>query len=75
MGGGGEIGTALTLRLKLVVRVCPPPLALTETGYLPAGVVPLVLTVSVDEHAGVQDAEEKAPVAPEGKPETANETF
>ncbi len=65
----------LTLRLKLVVRVCPPPLAVIETGYLPAGVDPLVLTVSVDEHAGVQEAEEKAPVAPEGKPEVVNETL
>ena len=71
--GGGEIGAALTLRLKLVVRACPPPLALTETGYLPAGVVPLVMRVSVDEHAGAQEAEEKAPVPPEGKPETVND--
>ena len=63
----------LTLRLKLVVRVCPPPLALIETRYLPVGVDPLVLTLSVEEHVGVQEAEEKAPVAPEGKPETVND--
>jgi hypothetical protein len=41
---------------------------------LPAGVDPLVLTVSVGEHVGVQETEEKAAVAPEGKPETVNET-
>ena len=41
---------------------------------MPAGVDPLVMTVSVDEHVGVQEAEEKAPVAPAGKPEVVNET-
>jgi hypothetical protein len=41
---------------------------------LPAGVEPAVLMVTVKEHAGLQEAEEKDPVAPAGSPETVKET-
>jgi hypothetical protein len=37
-------------------------------GKLPAGVDPLVLIFNTVEHAGVQEVEEKDPVAPEGSP-------
>jgi hypothetical protein len=43
-------------------------------GKLPAGVDPLVLIFNTVEHAGVQEVEEKDPVAPEGRPEALKET-
>ena len=36
---------------------------------LPAGVEAVVLMVMVEEQAGLQEAEEKEPVAPVGRPE------
>ena len=38
------------------------------------GVDPLVLTVNNEEQVGLQEVEEKDPVAPEGSPETLKET-
>ena len=64
----------LTLRVKAVVLVTPPPVAETVIGKLPVGVDPLVLTVNNEEQAGPQEVEEKDPVAPEGSPETLKET-
>jgi len=67
------VGT-VTLRVKAVVLVTPPPVEVTVMGKLPAGVDPLVLIFNTVEHAGVQEVEEKDPVAPEDRPETPKET-
>jgi hypothetical protein len=64
----------VTFRIKLVVLVKPSAVAETVIGKLPAGVDPLVLMVSVEEQVGLQVAEEKDPVAPEGSPETLKDT-
>ena len=69
-----EATVGLTVRLKAVVFVTPPPADVTVIGKLPVDVDPVVLTVSVEEHVGLQEADEKDPVAPEGRPETVNET-
>jgi hypothetical protein len=63
-----------TARLNVVVFVTPPPAAVTVMVALPAGIELLVLMVNVDAHAGLQEAVEKDPVAPEGSPETEKET-
>lgn len=65
---------AATVRVKAVVLVMPPPVALTVTEKLPVGVDPLVVILRTAEQVGVQEAEEKEPVAPEGRPETLNDT-
>ena len=64
---------ALTVRVKVVVFVNPPLLALTATVEVPTGVAPLVVILRLVEHVGVQEIAEKDPVAPEGKPETLKE--
>ena len=64
----------VTLRIKLVVLVTPPPVDVTVIGKLPAGVDPLVFTVNTVEQVGPQEAVEKDPVAPEGSPETEKAT-
>ena len=69
-----ETTVALTVRVKAVVFVTPLPVDVIVMGKVPAGVDPLVLMVSVEEQVGLQEAEEKDPVAPEGSPETLNET-
>ena len=65
---------AATVRVKAVVLVMPPPVALTVTEKLPVGVDPLVVILRPAEHVGVQEAEEKEAVAPEGRPETPKVT-
>jgi len=65
---------ALTLRVNAVVLVTPPPVDVTVIGKLPAGVDPLVFTVSTVEQVGPQEAVEKDPVAPDGSPETEKAT-
>lgn len=60
----------LTVKLNEVVRVTPPPVAATAMVDVPAGVEPLVLIVNVEEQVGLQLAEEKEAVDPEGKPAT-----
>jgi hypothetical protein len=65
---------ALTVRVKDVVFVTPPPLALTTTIELPAGVVLAVLMVSVEEQVGLHETAEKDPIAPDGNPDTVNDT-
>ena len=64
---------ALTLSINDVVRVTPPPPALTATGKLPLAVDSLVLTVNTVVQLGLQEGEEKEAVAPEGSPETEYE--
>jgi len=62
------------MRVKAVVRVTPPPVEVMVTGKLPPGVDPLGLIFNTVEHVGVQEVDEKDPVAPEGRPETPKET-
>ena len=69
-----ETTVELTVSVNAVVCVTPPPLDVTVIGKLPMGVDPLVLMVSVEEQVGLQEAEEKDPVAPEGRPEAVKET-
>ena len=66
-------GTAI-LRVKAVVFDTPPPVEVTVIGKLPTDVDPLVAILSVVEQVGLQEAEEKDPVAPEGNPDTVKET-
>ena len=72
--GVATVNASVTLRVKLAVLVTPPPVEVTVIGKLPAGVDPLVVIFNTVEHAGVQEVEEKDPVAPEGRPETLKET-
>jgi hypothetical protein len=65
----------LTVKLKVVVRVTPPPLADTVMVEVPAGVVPaVVLMVNVDEQVGLQFGDENDAVAPAGTPDAENVT-
>ena len=64
----------LTVRSNVLVFVMPPPEAVTVTFEVPAGVEAVVLSVRVEEHAGLQDGVEKNPTAPAGNPETLNAT-
>jgi hypothetical protein len=64
---------ALKLSTNDVVRITPPPPALTVTGKLPPTADPLVLTVNTVVQLGLQEARENVPTAPEGSPETENE--
>jgi hypothetical protein len=61
---------AFMVRVKLVVFVTPPPIADTVTADVPTGVDPVVLIVNVEEQVGLQLAEEREAVAPDGKPIT-----
>ena len=69
-----ETTVELTVSVNAVVCVTPPPVAVIVMGKLPVDVDPLVLMVSVEEQVGLQEAEEKDPVAPEGRPDTLKET-
>jgi len=64
---------ALTVRLKVVVLLTPPPVAVTVMVEFAAGVEAVVLMVRVEEHVGVQEAEKEA-VVPEGRPEAEKAT-
>ena len=69
MVGVAAVGK-LTVKLNVLVRVTPPPLADTVMVDVPAGVVPMVVPiVNVEEQVGVQLPEENEAVAPAGKPE------
>jgi hypothetical protein len=63
-----------TVSVKLEVLVTPPPVALTVMEKLPVGVDPLVLILRTVEQVGLQEVEEKELLAPEGRPETLNDT-
>jgi hypothetical protein len=52
----------------------PAPIAEIVMGKLPASVDPVVTMFNTVEHDGLQEADEKDPVAPEGSPETLKET-
>ena len=59
-----------TIKVKAVLLVMVPAAALIVTEKFPVGVDPVVLILRTVEQAGVQEAEENEPVAPEGRPET-----
>ena len=69
---------AVTVKMKLVLLVIPPVMppavALTVTQKFPVGVDPVVVILSTVEQLGLHEAEEKEGVAPEGRPETLNDT-
>ena len=73
MAGVTTVGK-LAVRLNAVVLVNPPPVAVTVMVELPAGVELVVLIVRVEEHPGLQEAEENEAVAPVGKPEAEKVT-
>ena len=58
----------------MVVFVKPPAEAVTVIVELPAGVEAPVLMFRVEEQSGLQEFEEKNPVAPEGRPDTEKVT-
>ena len=65
----------ITVRLKVVVRVTPPPIADTVIKNVPPGVVPaVVLIVNVEKQFGLQAMDEKAALAPAGKPDAEKVT-
>ena len=64
----------LTVKLNDVVRVTPPPVADTVIVEVPAAVALLALSVIVVEHVGVQLAEKKDAVTPNGNPDAENVT-
>ena len=68
---------AVTLRVKLVVLVTPPPVALTVMEKLPVGVDPVVVMLRTVEHVGLglHEPGENEAEAPAGTPEkTLNNT-
>ena len=65
-----ETTAAVTLRVKTVVLVTPPPVEVTVTGKLPVGVEPLVVILRAVEQDGLHVLDEKEPLAPEGSPDT-----
>ena len=72
--GVATVNASVTLRVKAVVLVTPPPVEVTVIGKLPAGVDPVVTMFNTVEHDGLQAADEKGPVAPAGSPDTLKET-
>ena len=67
-------GRSLTVKLNEVDRAFPPPVPVTTSGNVPAGVDAEVVTVRAVEQAGPQEAFEKEPLAPAGKPLTEKST-
>jgi len=59
----------LTLKVKEVVCVIPPPVPVTVIGYEPVGVDDEVEMVKVEEKVGLPDCGLKEAEAPEGRPE------
>ena len=74
MVGVATVNARVTLSVKAVVFVTPPPAAVTVIGKLPAGVDPVVLIFSIVEQAGLQEGDENAPVAPAGSPDRLKDT-
>ena len=71
--GVATVNASVTLSVKAVVLVTLPPVDITVIGKLPAGVDPVVVIFNTVKQAGLQEVEEKDPVAPEGRPETEKE--
>ena len=64
----------MTVNVNVVVCDKEPAVPLTVIVEDPVGVDAEVVTVTVEEHAGVHDAGEKAAVAPVGRPEAEKDT-
>src|SRR5947207_3038197 len=69
---GGE--PLLTVKVKLVVFVTPPPMPVIVMVEMPGGVEAAVEIVRVVEQGGEQTVEENDTVAPVGSPETEKDT-
>lgn len=67
-------GGTLTVRVNGVVRVSPPPVAVTVTVEFPVGVEGDVVRVIVEEQLGAHEVGENEAVVPVGSPEAENET-
>jgi hypothetical protein len=65
---------ALTVRTRFAMWVNPPPLPVTVNVYEPVDTSTGNVTVSVEAKLGVPEGLLKTPFAPEGNPETDNET-
>jgi hypothetical protein len=74
MVGAATVDAVFTVKLKVVVLVTPPPVAVTVMVEVVAGVASVVLIVSVEVQAGLQLAAENDAVAPEGRPAAENAT-
>src|SRR5205085_1644424 len=70
-GGGGR---ALTVKVKRVVWVTPPPLPVTVMVAEPVGVLAAVVRVRVVEHVGVREGQGREGLAPAGSPEAEKAT-
>jgi hypothetical protein len=64
----------LTVKVKLVLLVTPPPAPVTTIVYVPTGVDAAVAIVRRVEQVGLQFVCEKEGLAPEGNPDTEKET-
>jgi hypothetical protein len=71
--GVAKVGR-LTDKLKEVVLLTPPPVAVTVTVDVALEVEPVASIVNVDAQLGAQEPLEKDAVTPAGKPEAANVT-
>ena len=69
-----EGGGAFTVKVNVVVWDKEPATPVTVIVDDPAGVDAEVVRVTVEEHAGLHDAGEKAAVAPVGRPEAEKDT-
>jgi len=65
---------ALTVRTRLATWVNPPPLPVIVSVYEAVGTSVGSVTVSIEAKFGVAEGSLKTPLAPEGNPETDNET-
>ena len=63
-----------TVRVKAVVLVTPPPVAVTVIRNAPPGVEAEVPIVNTEEQLGLQLPGENEALAPEGRPEADKET-
>ena len=66
---------AFTVRLKFVVLVIPPPVAVTVIVEVPAGVEVLVAIMRAVEQLGLQLFKEKDAADPVGRPDAENEVI
>jgi hypothetical protein len=65
---------AFTVRTRLAIWANPPPLPVTVNVYEAVGASVGNVTVSVETKFGVAEGLLNTPLAPEGNPETDNET-
>ena len=68
------VAAALTVRTRLATWVNPPPVLVTVSVYEAVDTSVGNVTVSVEAKFGVPEGLLKTPLAPEGNPETDNDT-